>query len=100
MKYVMVHPINPNLKCSILSLDLQDSQKEGKYCKSISSYYRCDKFYDPKKNGPSRTTSLGYGHKYDFTKESHHAPPPNTYNLADEFKKNSKKGFGFGEGRS
>jgi hypothetical protein len=43
-----------------------------------------------------RKTSFGYGTKYDFTKDSSCAPPPNVYNLKDDFSKNIKKGFGFG----
>jgi hypothetical protein len=28
----------------------------------------CDKFYDSHSVSPNRTTTFGFGHKYDFTK--------------------------------
>mgnify|MGYP006991852270 FL=1 len=31
--------------------------------------YRCDKFYDVNAISTPRTTTFGYGDKYDFTKE-------------------------------
>lgn len=72
--------------------------KENRSC-TIYKLYRCDKFYDRNDNNHFRTTSFGFGDKYDFTRDASCSPPPNTYNLSDDFKKNIKKGFGFGKGR-
>ena len=48
----------------------------------------------------SRTTALGYGTKYDFTKNVVNNPAPNAYKLQDEFdSKTKKKGFSFGLSR-
>jgi len=84
-----------NQKCSTLFPEALDFQTENEYCTFFHNL-RCDKFYDSATISPSRTTSFGYGHKYDFTKESPNSPPPNTYNLKDNFSKDIKKGFGFG----
>jgi len=42
---------------------------------------------------------LGYGTKFDFTKNGKAVPSPNTYNLTDEFKDGKKKGKSFGLSR-
>jgi len=48
----------------------------------------------------NRTTVLGYGTKYDFTKNAVNNPPPNSYKLPDSFDQNNKKkGFSFGLSR-
>jgi hypothetical protein len=60
---------------------------------------RCDKLYDIKGKGSFRATSFGFGKKYDFTKDASCSPPSNSYTLEDYFRKNVKKGFGFGKGR-
>jgi hypothetical protein len=67
----------------------------------------CDRYYDmPSTVNSCRTTSLGIGHKYDFTQEYHlylssaaKNPPPNTYNVNGSFTPNLTHGFGFGKGR-
>jgi len=46
-----------------------------------------------------RTTTLGYGTKFDFTKNGKAVPPPNTYTLKDEFSDGKKKGKSFGLSR-
>jgi len=57
-------------------------------------------FYDLPSVRMSRTTALGYGTKYDFTKNQLNNPAPNTYKLQDEFDtKNKKKGYSFGLSR-
>lgn len=46
-------------------------------------------------------TGIGYGTKYDFTKQNNKTPGPNTYDLGSEIDKNVKKhrGFPFGVSR-
>ncbi len=58
-----------NLKCYIHFQKVHDLHPEKEYCNIYSlNFYRCDKFYDPNSTSLSRTTSFGYGNKYDFTK--------------------------------
>jgi hypothetical protein len=57
-------------------------------------------FYDLPPVRMTRTTALGYGTKYDFTKNVVSNPAPNTYKLQDEFdSKTKKKGYSFGLSR-
>jgi hypothetical protein len=58
---------------------------------------RCDRFYDIKSTISTRGAGFGYGHKYDFTKESPASPPPNSYHL--DRTPDKKTGFAFGESR-
>lgn len=48
-----------------------------------------------------KTSSLGYGNKYDFSKMANKFPGPNAYEIAREFDSNSieKKGISIGIGR-
>lgn len=86
------------LKCFTLFRKSHALLKENKYCKYLFNL-RCDKFYTTKSSAHLRTTSFGFGDKYDFTRDASCSPPPNTYDLKDGFVKNIKKGFGFGKGR-
>lgn len=47
----------------------------------------------------NRSAAFGYGYKYDFTKESPHSPPPNSYHFEGDFSPTRKQGFSFGESR-
>ena len=58
--------------------------------------HRCDKYYELKNTLSNRAAALGYGHKYDFTKELPKSPPPNSYHFGDSFSPSPKKGFSFG----
>lgn len=95
MRFAIPQSIVLNRKCFSHFLKVLDFLKERKFC-IFFIHYRNDKFYDPNCMDIVRKTSFGYGTKYDFTKDSSCAPPPNAYNLKDEFSKNIKKGFGFG----
>lgn len=48
-----------------------------------------------------KTSSLGYGNKYDFSKMANKFPGPNAYDIAREFDSKSieKKGISIGLGR-
>jgi hypothetical protein len=60
----------------------------------------CDRYYDtPSTVNGCRTTSLGFGNKYDFTHDAPRNPPPNTYDIPSDFSPNKSHGFGFGKGR-
>lgn len=57
-------------------------------------------FYDLPGIRAKRTTSFGYGHKYDFTKAHTKTPAPNAYENKSIFdEQNKKKGFSFGLSR-
>lgn len=64
-------------------------------------YSRCDKFYTTTFPETARSTTFGFGNKYDLSKTTRFSPPCNAYNLKSEFdvSPNHKKGFGFGKGR-
>lgn len=47
----------------------------------------------------SRATSFGYGHKDIGLRVDKYIAPVGTYELGSEFKKDEKRGFGFGSGR-
>lgn len=67
MKYVIAQQTRPKRKCYTALRNNQDSLKSWELC-NISCHFRCDNFYElPHHSG--RSTSLGYGHKYDFTKK-------------------------------
>lgn len=61
----------------------------------------CDKFYDSSFVEAARSTTFGFGHKYDFSQTTRLSPPVNAYHLKSEFdhSPNSRKGFGFGKGK-
>lgn len=58
---------------------------------------RCDKFYEIDRKGPMRATNLGYGTKYDFTKEYFYIDlallklPPLVHTKLWEFLRNPEK---------
>lgn len=55
--------------------------------------HSCDKMYNLPDIKTTRTTSLGYGKKVDFSKMGPSSPAPNTYNRGSTF--DSKQGFSF-----
>ncbi len=71
-----------------------------KYC-TIFLLFRCEKFYTTSFDHHARTTTFGFGNKYDFSKTTRLSPPCNTYNLKSDFDATptDRKGFGFGKGR-
>lgn len=57
-------------------------------------------FYELPPITAKRTTTLGYGTKYDFTKNAVNNPPPNAYSVPDLFTPpNKKSGYSFGLSR-
>ena len=55
--------------------------------------HSCDKMYNLPDIKTTRTTSLGYGKKVDFSKMGPNSPAPNTYNRGSTF--DSKQGYSF-----
>lgn len=107
IKYAIRPPTVLRLKCSIPSQRVRGSRKKDKFC-NIIILSRCDNFYENSNTSNKRTTSLGYGKKYDFTKEYlfiefsfPQTPAPGSYEHENVFEdsRKKKKGFGFGTGR-
>jgi len=72
------------------------AKKMGEYLKSSCN----QAFYDLPPIREKRTTSMGYGFKYDFTKINGQSPAPNAYAASSIFdEQNKKRGFSFGLSR-
>jgi len=56
-------------------------------------------FYDLPPVRAKRTTTFGYGNKYDFTQGQSNNPPPNAYSVKGAIDGSAKKGFSFGLSR-
>ena len=68
-------------------------QKAKRFSEKVST---TEKFYDIPATTSKRTTSFGYGGKYDFTSGKEKTPGPGTYNTSD---KANNPGFSFGLSR-
>lgn len=66
-KYVTHHQTTPDQKCCTHSRRAQDSLRERRLS-TICFKFRCDRFYDSRSVSPNRSTTFGFGNKYDFTK--------------------------------
>mmetsp|Transcript_5085 Transcript_5085/g.9464 ORF Transcript_5085/g.9464 Transcript_5085/m.9464 type:complete len:203 (+) Transcript_5085:36-644(+) len=76
---------------------IHDAPTNASSAKQLFSFPKADRFTKPSKdineafyNSPNslekRTTSFGYGNKYDFTKErGRDIPPPNAYTMPSDF---------------
>lgn len=56
-------------------------------------------FYDLPPVKSKRSTTFGYGNKYDFTQGQSNNPPPNAYTVKGAIDGSTKKGFSFGLSR-
>jgi hypothetical protein len=81
--------------------------KKGRKCSNLEEVYHFENIRGPRivYNLPpvtaQRTTAMGYGTKYDFTKMVNGNPGPNTYKNLSIFDPNEskKRGFTMGPGR-
>ncbi len=74
-----------NRKCYLHSQNKIDSKNQIKLCNHFYYYFRCDQFYIPNFIQTSRSTTFGFGNKYDFSKTTRFSPPCNTYTLKNDF---------------
>jgi hypothetical protein len=97
-KQIHDHPVNDSPAKSLYSFPHADRFPHRKYDSSCK-----EAFYDIKESTykVQRTTSLGKGNKYDFTKNAKDVPGPGTYLITNPLAigAEKKKGFSFGLSR-
>lgn len=90
-------PTNLSPSKQLYSFPKQERFLKRKTIQYYTPLFSCDKFYELKNTLSNRAAGFGYGHKYDFTKDLPHSPPPNSYDLPNPI--SAKKGFALGTGR-